>query len=152
MGSRLQAQAAAQEGWGPGPAGPADGAGKGAETAHRGGYRGPSWGAWSGVQGCPARSCQCGRRRVWLAPRPLAQVPSQGCQPCSAGERVKKGEKASLHPEAQEREEAPGEAAVARPVSRHCYFSSRPAVRLRPGLAASEGKKGRGSEGHQINH
>ena len=26
-----------------------------------------------------------------LAPSPPAQVPSKGCQPCSAGERVKKG-------------------------------------------------------------
>ena len=62
-----------------------------AETVQQGGCSGPSQGAWSGVQGCPARSCQCGRRRVWLAPRPLAQVPSQGCQPCSAEEIVKKG-------------------------------------------------------------
>lgn len=30
-----------------------------AETVQWGGCRGPSWGAWSGVQGCPARSCQC---------------------------------------------------------------------------------------------
>lgn len=137
--NELQAQAAAQEGLGSRPSRPQlTVRERAAEAVQWGGCSGPSWGSWSGVQGCLARSCHSVEgERVCLAPSPPAQVPFQGCQPCSAGERVKKGREGISPPRGPEEGGGHGRGRCG-PASHpspqeHGCFSSRPAVRLRPG-------------------